>query len=62
MSCFECNNTGEFAYDNFSQMPICLNCAVVYALKKTFQRYGMEKNEFLDKSITSYKNLLDDKA
>jgi len=69
MACIECRcnlNDVGFAYCGYSMctMPVCYNCAVVHALKETFQGFPKsdeQKNRFLNKVLADYKILREGK-
>lgn len=70
MACYECRcnltDDVDFEYCGYSMcsMPVCSNCAVLHALKESFQNMPIsdkEKNRFYHKVLEEYKNLLEKK-
>jgi len=63
MTCTECGSQSEdFAYCNHSMccLPVCSQCAVLHALKETFQKYltsDENKNQFFNKVKFDYLKL-----
>lgn len=63
MTCIECRSQSEdFAYCNVSmcRKPVCSKCAVIHALKETFQRFPLNdenKNNFYSKVKLDYLKL-----